>query len=273
MSYSLSIKQVIDQYNLQPQKKFGQNFLLDDSLFAKIVSYANIQPEDTVIEIGPGPGGLTRAILNQNPKQLFSIEFDPNCVAALKETIPQNNFKVMHADAKQVDVAKLSEGPKKIIANLPYNISTVLLTNWLHQFKEFDCMVLMFQKEVAERIVAERGTKDYGRLSILSQYCAKAEKCFHISPKAFYPPPKVTSTVVKFSHHQNEQEAIETKILEKVTQAAFGQRRKMLRASLKSLGVDAEQLLKSAEIEPTLRAEQLSIQNFIELTKNYQNMF
>lgn len=271
MKQTRTIKQIIDHYQLRPQKKLGQNFLLDDSLFAKIISFADIHFSDIVLEIGPGPGGLTKQILQQAPEHLYAVEYDPRCASALKEVFADEPLTILHEDALRFQLDQLPAEQVKIIANLPYNISTVLLTNWLHQAKKLSKMVLMFQKEVAQRIIAEPGTKAYGRLSIISQYACEVEHGFDISPKAFYPPPKITSTVLEFQPKPeivNADDFEQTiSALESVTKAAFGQRRKMLKKSLQSIFEDPISILRACDIDETRRAETLSLDEFIRLTK------
>lgn len=268
-----TIKEVIDRYDLMPKKSLGQNFLLDLSLTQKIARCANLTDNDIVIEIGSGPGALTRALLESQAYKIYAIEKDERAIRAadlLKEWY-KDRFEIMNADALTIDTTRFALPGKrlKIVANLPYNISTVLLISWLHQVQSFDCFVLMFQKEVADRLVAQPGTKAYGRLSILSQWLCKVEKCFDIAPVAFYPPPKIVSTVVRFIPKSDLTfDAEDFKILEKVTHHAFGQRRKMLRQSLKGLIPETESVLQSLCIDPSLRAENLTIDDFLML-KDY----
>lgn len=266
-----TIKEVIDRYDLMPKKSLGQNFLLDLSLTQKIARCANLTAEDIVIEVGSGPGALTRALLESSAHKIYAIEKDERAIkaAALLKEWYGDRFEILNADALTIDATRFAMSDKrlKIVANLPYNISTVLLISWLHQVRSFDCFVLMFQKEVAERLVAKPGTKTYGRLSILSQWLCDVEKCFDIAPVAFYPPPKIVSTVVRFTPKQDLIfDAQDFKILETLTHHAFGQRRKMLRQSLKGLIPEAESVLQSLGIDPSFRAENLSIDDFLRLT-------
>ena len=268
------LREVIDRHGLMAKKSLGQNFLLDLNLTAKIARAAGDLAGKNVIEIGPGPGGLTRALLDTEAISVHAIERDDRCIAALQDVVQAYAGKlVIHADdAMKVDATTLCPAPRAIVANLPYNIATPLLIGWLEQAAAFDSMTLMFQKEVAERITAKPQTKDYGRLSIISQWLTKAEKKFDIPPSAFTPQPKVTSTVVHLKPRLDRKDSVRFEVMEKVTAAAFGQRRKMLRQSLKTLNVDAEQLLAAANIVPTARAEEIDIAGFIRLAEAFQRM-
>jgi 16S rRNA (adenine1518-N6/adenine1519-N6)-dimethyltransferase len=287
------LRDVIATHGLAAKKSLGQNFLLDSNLTnriareaAELASEAGRLFEDTlVIEVGPGPGGLTRSILSQtNAKRLISIEMDTRCIAALKEIEEHFNnaakyerFLVIEDDALKnnlVDIfKKYGEGCKhvSVVANLPYNISTVLLTGWLKEIYDGEisvgCLTLMFQKEVVNRIVAKHATSAYGRLSILSQWICQARALFDVNPKAFTPPPKVTSTVAGLVPHKDVDFDADFKTLERVTAAAFGQRRKMLRSSLKSLGVDTAKMCEYAGVLPTQRAEEISLDSFLAMAK------
>jgi 16S rRNA (adenine1518-N6/adenine1519-N6)-dimethyltransferase len=256
------------------KKSLGQNFLLDLNLTAKIARAAGDLTGKNVIEIGPGPGGLTRALLDTGAVVVHAVERDDRCIAALQEVIqayPQR--LVVHAgDAMKVDVTTLCPTPRVIVANLPYNIATPLLIGWLENVKAFDSLTLMFQREVAERMAAKPRTKDYGRLSIITQWLAQVEKKFDIPPSAFTPQPKITSTVVHLKPRHDRKDSVPFDIMEKVTAAAFGQRRKMLRQSLKTLNVDVEKLLTAAQIPPTARAEEIDIAGFVRLAEAFQNL-
>ncbi|MDX0626380.1 16S rRNA (adenine(1518)-N(6)/adenine(1519)-N(6))-dimethyltransferase RsmA [Sinorhizobium medicae] len=261
------LRDVIQRHGLDAKKALGQNFLLDLNLTQKIARTAGPLEGVTVIEVGPGPGGLTRAILALGAKKVVAIERDPRCLPALAEIgahYPER-LDVVEGDALKVDFEALADGPVRIIANLPYNVGTQLLVNWLlpGRWPPFwQSMTLMFQREVGLRIVASPDDDHYGRLGVLCGWRTKASLAFDVPPQAFTPPPKVTSTVVHL-------EPIEVPIpcspavLEKVTQAAFGQRRKMLRQSLKPLGGEA--LLAKAGIDPKRRAETLSVEEFCRL--------
>ncbi|HTH96656.1 MAG TPA: 16S rRNA (adenine(1518)-N(6)/adenine(1519)-N(6))-dimethyltransferase RsmA [Stellaceae bacterium] len=262
------LREVIRRHGLEPRKSLGQNFLLDPRLMARIAEAAGKLDGVHVVEIGPGPGGLTRAILTAGAASVTALERDDRCVAALAEleAAYPGRLKIVPADALEIDPASLVPAPRKIIANLPYNIATPLLIGWLARISAYESLTLMFQKEVAERITAEPRTKDYGRLSILSQWLSRPRHVFDIPPGAFYPPPKVTSTVLHFTPHPAPEPA-ELILVEKVTAAAFGQRRKMLRSSLKSLGVDTNALVEQAGVDPTARAEELSVKDFCALAR------
>ncbi|WAP70522.1 16S rRNA (adenine(1518)-N(6)/adenine(1519)-N(6))-dimethyltransferase RsmA [Jiella pelagia] len=262
------LREVIEAHGLAPKKSLGQNFLLDLNLTGRIARQALPLDQATVVEVGPGPGGLTRALLSEGAKKVVAIEKDPRCIAALEEIAAHHpgRLEIISADALTVDLAALSGGqPVKIVANLPYNVGTQLLLNWLTPTAWppiWESLTLMFQKEVAERIVAAPGTDHYGRLSVLAGWRARAKILFDVSPAAFTPPPKVTSSIVQLVPNP-EPEPAALSSLEKVTAAAFGQRRKMLRQSLKSLGGEA--LLTSVGIDPQRRAETLSVSEFVAL--------
>lgn len=266
------LREVIRRHELSARKSLGQNFLLDLNLTARIARAAEPLAETTVIEIGPGPGGLTRALLALGAKRVVAVERDERALAALAEIAERypGRLDVVSGDAMTVDLkAHLDGGRARIVANLPYNISTALLTGWLGAEPWppfFDMMVLMFQREVAERIVAREGDDAYGRLSVLSNWRSEPKILFDVSPSAFVPPPKVTSSVVRFVPRANP-EPCDRRALERVTEAAFGQRRKMLRQSLKSLGVDPAMLLDAAGIAPTERAENVPVSGFVAMAR------
>ncbi|HEV7435469.1 MAG TPA: 16S rRNA (adenine(1518)-N(6)/adenine(1519)-N(6))-dimethyltransferase RsmA [Pseudorhizobium sp.] len=265
------LREVIQRYGLDAKKALGQNFLLDLNLTQKIARTAGALEDATVIEVGPGPGGLTRAILSLGARKLVAIERDPRCLPALAEIADHypGRLEVIEGDALKVDFAALvPEGPVKIIANLPYNVGTQLLVNWLlpGQWPPFwDSLTLMFQKEVGQRIVANEDDDHYGRLGVLAGWRTRAHMVFDVPPQAFTPPPKVTSTIVHLTPRA-EPLACDVTKLEKVTQAAFGQRRKMLRQSLKPLGGEA--LLTRAGIDSSRRAETLSVDEFVRLANS-----
>lgn len=266
------LREVIRRHDLSARKSLGQNFLLDLNLTARIARAAAPLEEATIIEIGPGPGGLTRALLALGAKRVVAIERDDRALAALAEIAARypGRLEIVAGDALAVDLAPhLDGGPTRIVANLPYNISTPLLIGWLSTEPWppfFDMMVLMFQREVAERIVARDGEDAYGRLSVLANWRSEPKILFDVSPSAFVPPPKVTSSVVRFVPRANP-EPCDRRALERVTEAAFGQRRKMLRQSLKSLGVDSAILLDAAGIEPTERAENVPVSGFVAMAR------
>ncbi len=263
------LRDVIQRHGLDAKKSLGQNFLFDLNLTQKIARTAGPLDGVTVIEVGPGPGGLTRAILSLGAKKVIAIERDSRCLPALAEIEAHypGRLEVIEGDALKTDFESLVPAgePVRIIANLPYNVGTQLLVNWLlpkHWPPFWLSMTLMFQKEVGQRIVAEEGDNHYGRLGVLAGWRTVAEMAFDVPPQAFSPPPKVTSTVVLLLPKEKPLPCDVAK-LERVTEAAFGQRRKMLRQSVKSLGGEA--LLEKAGIDPTRRAETLSVEEFVTL--------
>ena len=263
------LREVIRRFELRARQSLGQNFLLDLNLARRIARAAAPLDEVEVIEVGPGPGGLTRALLLEGARHITAIERDPRCVAALGEVAAAfpDRLRVIEADALAIDAASLVPPPRKIVANLPYNIATPLLLRWLGNIRAFESLTLMFQKEVAQRLAAVPRTKSYGRLSVLTQWLCTVEPVFDISPQAFVPAPKVTSTVVRLIPRPAPLAACRQEDLERVTAAAFGQRRKMLRQSLKSLGEGASEWIATAGITPTARAEELSVAEFCALAR------
>lgn len=268
------LREVIATHGLDAKKSLGQNFLLDLNLTSRIARSAGDLTGHTVLEIGPGPGGLTRAILAAGAERVIAIEKDTRCLPALAEITEHYDGKleVISEDALKIDPASLGiNGPIKIIANLPYNVGTQLLINWIttENWPPFwTSLTLLFQKEVGERIVAKPGSKAYGRLGVLAGWRCQSGMLFDIGPQAFTPPPKVTSAVVHLVPTQSPLPC-DLRVLEKVTAAAFGQRRKMLRASLKSLGKPPEPFLETAGIEPTTRAEQVDVDGFVRIANAY----
>lgn len=266
------LRDVIAQYDLAAKKSLGQHFLLDLNLTGRVARAAGKLDECTVIEIGPGPGGLTRALLAEGSKKVIAIERDSRPLRALQDIAAAypGKLEIIEGDALEINPSDLCDGPRKIVANLPYNISTQLVLNWLENITDYECLTLMFQKEVAERLAAQPRTKNYGRISVLTQWLCDVRLNFDIKPTAFTPPPKVMSTVATLVPRKAPLVNIEKKQLEHVTQAAFGQRRKMLRASLKTLGVNSEKLLQDAGLEPTKRAEELSVEDFCRIVQVLQ---
>jgi len=260
------LRDVIERYDLKTQKKFGQHFLLDLNLTARIARAAGNLSACTVIEVGPGPGGLTRALLDNGAKQVIAIERDPRCAKAIEELAIHyhGRLKIIQDNALKLKFSSLCEGPKKIVANLPYNVATPLLIGWLKKINQFESLTLMFQKEVADRLTATPCNKTYGRLSVLAQWLCHTKHEFNITRAAFTPPPKVDSTLVTLIPRVRPIAVANWKNFEKVTAAAFGQRRKMLRASLKHLNID----LKSIGIDPTARAETLSVDQFCAIARS-----
>lgn len=256
--------QLAQKHDLIAKKTLGQNFLFDLNITRKIVGYCPDISEINVIEIGPGPGGLTVAIAEAKPKSLTCIELDERAVRALAAF--GEHAKIIQADALHTDVREHTAAPRAIIANLPYNIATKLLTNWLEQSDDFEFFCLMFQREVAQRIVAKAGDTNFGRLSLFTHVFCDAEILFDLPPEAFSPPPKVTSSVVMLRPHRRKID-VDLKKLEHITQAAFGQRRKMLRGSLKQIIPDVEKTLTRVNINPQSRAQELTLEDYVKLTK------
>jgi len=260
------LRDVIARFELMARKSLGQHFLLDLNLTQKIAACAGDLGGRTVFEIGPGPGGLTRALLATDARKIIAIEKDRRCIAALGDLvkIAEGRLEVIEGDALELDLTKLGDAPRAIVANLPYNIGTELLLGWLRQIESYEGLTLMFQAEVADRLAAKPGSKTYGRPSVITQFCSNVERMLDIAAQAFTPPPKVDSAVVHLVPRKRPAD-VSFAMMEKVTAAAFGQRRKMLRSSLKPLG--GEDLLKRAGIDPTLRAENLSVQDFENLAR------
>lgn len=266
------LRDVIRHHGLSPRKSLGQNFLFDLNLTARIARAGEPLENVTVVEIGPGPGGLTRALLALGARRVVAVERDGRAMAALAEIAARypGRLDVVAGDALTVDLGE-ALGPERgrIVANLPYNIATALLVKWLTIEPWppwYDSMVLMFQREVAERIVAKPGGKSYGRLAVLAGWRSEAKILFDVAPSAFVPPPKVTSSVLRLVPRPVPL-ACDGALLQRVTEAAFGQRRKMLRQSLKPLGRDPLPLLEAAGLEPTARAEEISVEGFVNLAR------
>ena len=262
------LREVIARHGLAARKALGQHFLLDLNLTGRIARAAGPLAEGTTIEVGPGPGGLTRALLEAGAGRVIAIERDQRCLEALAEIAAAypGRLEVVAGDALTVDTAALGQAPRRVVANLPYNISTVLLLGWLRRIDAFESLTLMFQKEVVDRLAASVGSPDYGRLSVVTQWLCEVRPQFGIDRRAFTPPPKVASTVVRLEPRAAPLEAARFETLERVTAAAFGQRRKMLRSSLKTLG-DAEALLAATGIDPTKRAEEVPVAGFCALAR------
>ncbi len=267
-----SLRDIIRDHDLRAEKKLGQNFLLDQNLTDKIARVAGDVSDVTVFEVGPGPGGLTRSLLHANAKKVIAVEYDPRAIKALEslKDVAQGRLDIHHTDALKTNLLDLSEDPTgrhAIVANLPYNIATPLLIGWLKQIYMNSCayqsMTLMFQKEVAQRITAQVGDKAYGRLAILSQWLCYTEMVFNVPASAFSPPPKVTSSIVHLTPKKITGDQPDFQMLEKLTAAAFGQRRKMVRSSLNAYSEHFE----ACGIDPTWRAENLQICHFVDLAK------
>jgi 16S rRNA (adenine1518-N6/adenine1519-N6)-dimethyltransferase len=268
------LREVIRRHHLSAKKSLGQNFLLDLNLALRIAWAAGPFNGVPVVEIGPGPGGLTRALLAQGAKRIIAVERDERAIAAVEEIAAHNpgRLEIVAGDALKFDPRSLLQGtPARVVANLPYNIATALLVSWLTVEPWppwYDRLVLMFQREVAERIVAVAGQNGYGRLSVLAGWRSQARILFDVPASAFVPAPKVRSSLVSIVPRAIPL-ACDRRALERITRAAFGQRRKMLRQSLKSLGVDVLQLVAAAEIEPTARAEEIPIEGFVALAREF----
>jgi len=276
------LREVVARHGLNAKKSLGQNFLFDLNLTARIARAAGPLAGVTVVEVGPGPGGLTRALLHEGAAKVIAIERDARCLPALAEIAQHypGRLDIVEGDALALDIAALARdrgagGPLRVCANLPYNVATPLLVGWLQASPwppAFDRFVLMFQKEVALRIVATpKQRADYGRLGVLCGWRSFARILFDVSPAAFTPPPKITSAVVELRPNPVPLPC-RLELLERITQAAFGQRRKMLRQSLKGLGVEAEALLAQAGVAPTRRAEEIDVAGFAALARALQSV-
>ena len=266
---------MIARYGLDARRALGQHFLLDLNLTRRIARAAGDLDGRVVIEVGPGPGGLTRALLETDARLVIAIERDRRCVEALTDlqSAYPDRLIIVEADALSLDPAALARERTQearapaIVANLPYNVATPLLIRWLAQASAYAHLTLMFQKEVADRLIARPRTPAYGRLSVLTQWLTDAKRLFDIGPRAFVPPPKVTSSVVRLVPRAEPRGEAAFADFERITASAFGQRRKMLRSALKTLGVDVAALLAAADIKPDARAEELSVEQFAALAK------
>lgn len=264
-----SVAKLASKHGIVPLKKYGQNFIFDESLCDKIVRAADIGSNSDVLEIGPGPAGLTRSILKSGPKSLSVIETDSRCMPLLEEI--QSVYpalKIIHNDALKITLSEISADAKlNIISNLPYNIGTQLVLNWLNQIEHVNSMTLMLQKEVVDRIISAPGKKSYGRLSIICQLVCDVEKAFDVSPKAFYPEPKIWSSIVRLKPKTSRPEKEILSILEKITVQAFAGRRKMIKSSLKNVAPNIEEILNELGLSHTLRAENLSPKDYLEIAR------
>jgi 16S rRNA (adenine1518-N6/adenine1519-N6)-dimethyltransferase len=267
-----SIAKLASKHGISPLKKYGQNFIFDESLCDKIVKYASIDNGSSVLEIGPGPAGLTRSILKVAPQKLTVIETDSRCLPLLEEIQRLYPFlEIRHDDALKITLEDISENIKlDIISNLPYNIGSPLLIGWISQIKHVKSMTLMLQKEVVDRIVSALSKKSYGRLSVICQATCDVQKCFDVSPKAFYPEPKIWSSIVRLEPKLTQPSKLALSQLEKITHFAFSGRRKMIKSSLKQLRPDIENVLKDLNLDPTLRAENLSPEDYLRIA--YETM-
>ena len=259
------LREVIARHGINARRALGQHFLMDANLTTRIARAAQLMAGDTAIEVGAGPGGLTRALLASPADRVVAIERDPRCVAALRDlaAIDPKRLRVVEADALDADLVTLGPSPRRIVANLPYNVATPLLIGWLRRAGDFASMTLMFQKEVADRLAATTGGRDYGRLTVITQWLCDVRREFNVDRRAFVPPPKVMSSVVTLTPRPVPLAPADWTSLERVTQAAFGQRRKMLRTSLRPLGLDLDALA----IDPSCRAEDLSVEAFCAIAR------
>ncbi|MFT8463940.1 16S rRNA (adenine(1518)-N(6)/adenine(1519)-N(6))-dimethyltransferase RsmA [Acetobacter persici] len=262
-----SLRDVISRHGLDARKALGQHFLLDPDITNRIAALAGTLDGRHVVEVGPGPGGLTRSLLNTKAASVTAVEVDPRAAEIIRElsTFYPDRLKLVEADALKEDLTTLCPAPRHIVANLPYNVATPLLVGWLRQGTAWERLTLMFQLEVVERICAQPGSSHYGRLGVLAQWCAQCAIVMKLPPGAFSPPPAVWSAVVSITPHADQPEPALFKAMERVTAAAFGQRRKMLRGSLK--GLHGERLLAETGIDGTRRAETLSIAEFDSLAR------
>ena len=268
------LREVIERFGLRADKRLGQHFLLDSNLLRRIAAAAGDLAGRTVVEIGPGPGGLTRALLASPAALVVAIERDPRCLEALRELAEQvgERLRLIEADALEIDLAELGFERFSVVANLPYNVGTPLLLRWLDRIDRVDRLTLMFQREVAARIVAAPGSRAYGRLSVMVQWLCEAGTLLHLPARAFVPPPKVASSLIRLTPRAAPLAPADKRLLEQVVGAAFGQRRKMLRSSLKSLTPDPEGLLDAAKVPATARAEQIDIAGFCRLARCYEEL-
>lgn len=268
------LREVLDIYGIETKKSLGQNFIFDLNLTDKIARTAGKIDGEHVLEIGPGPGGLTRAILYNNAEKVTVIERDRRVIPILQElkNITGDRLSIIEDDALEFDESKIANGRKiKVIANLPYNIATELLFKWLNNINLFSSMTLMFQKEVADRIMAAPGNKAYGRLSIIAQWLCNVRHEFDINPAAFFPPPKVTSSLITLIPRPKPLAEADKNILEMICKAAFGQRRKTISNSLKQISDNPMELLSKAGIDPKTRPEDMSISDFCALAQSYKS--
>jgi 16S rRNA (adenine1518-N6/adenine1519-N6)-dimethyltransferase len=256
------LREVIARYELHTRKSLGQHFLCDLNLTRRIAEVAGDLSGCTVFEIGPGPGGLTRALVESQAVRVIAVEKDPRFIVALEDlvTASAGKLQLIASDALKMKLTPLAVAPRAIVANLPYNVGTELLLGWLREINHYRSLTLMFQSEVVDRLCATPGSKAYGRLSVITQFCCDVRRVLDVPAAAFTPPPSVDSAIVHLTPRVNRPTDIDFAVVGKVTAAAFGQRRKMLRSSLKPLGGEA--LLKRANIDPTRRAETLSLAEF-----------
>lgn len=273
-NYENSLREIIKEYNLKPKKKLGQNFLHDKNIISSIVNKANIEDED-IIEIGPGPGILTESILNNKARSLLAIEKDDSFEVNLKKIRSnyRDNFDYLINDVIDFDFKKLTKKNYKFVSNLPYNISVpfILKLIKIRKIIPWKEMILMVQKEVAERITADIGTKNYGRLSIMVNLNNDVKKLLNVKPSSFIPRPKVDSTVIKISP-KNKDININTEIFENIVKTCFSQRRKKVKNNLDQLNINTISLLELSNIDPDIRAENIDIEGFIRISRNYEEL-
>jgi 16S rRNA (adenine1518-N6/adenine1519-N6)-dimethyltransferase len=265
------LRTLIERFQLRADKRLGQHFLLDPQLLRRIAAAAGDLRGRQVLEVGPGPGGLTRALLEAGAERVIAIERDLRCIEALQELAgaAAGRLELIQADAREVALAELGAGPLSVVANLPYNVATPLLLKWLGELGRIERLTLMFQREVGERLGAAPGGHAYGRLSVLVQWLCEVRSLMHLPARAFVPPPKVASSLIQLIPRPEPLAPADRGALERVLQAAFGQRRKMLRSSLKSLDAEPEALLAAAKLAPTARAEQIDVAGFCRLAQSY----
>jgi 16S rRNA (adenine1518-N6/adenine1519-N6)-dimethyltransferase len=264
-------KEIIKTFGLTPKRALGQNFILDPTITDRIAMSAGNLSDCTIIEIGPGPGGLTKSLLTAGVKKVVAIEQDANCIKALQllKDLYQDRLEIIHGNALNIKEEELYDGKVKIVANLPYNISTVLLFKWLESIRHYTNLTLMFQKEVALRLTAEPNCKAYGRLSIMTQWLAKTKILFDLGPEAFTPPPKVTSSIIQITPREQPLYPADYKSLEKCCKMLFNQRRKTIKNSLKQITDEPEKLLAKYDIKPTIRPENLTIKQICLLSEEF----
>lgn len=264
-----TIRQILHKHNIQPSRKLGQNFLLDSDIPEQIMQVCGDLTGKTVLEIGPGVGSLTRQLLASNATKVIAIEFDAKCYDILQNLVPlaEGRLQLLHADALKTKLSSLATSPVTIIANLPYNIGTKLLLNWLVELPLVESITVMLQKEVAQRLAAMPSCKAYGSLAILAQWLCEVTIHFDVAPENFMPPPKVISAVLTLQPRPKPLYVCSQDALETVTRAAFNQRRKMIKSSLKSVFADPEAVLAEASIAPSLRPENVTIEQFCQLAR------
>jgi 16S rRNA (adenine1518-N6/adenine1519-N6)-dimethyltransferase len=262
------LREVLARYEIGARRSLGQHFLLDLNVCRKIARAAGDLSAGSVIEIGPGPGGLTRALLESGAAHVIAIEKDCRCIAALGEIAVAypGRLEIVEADAMEIGVAETGRPPRRLVANLPYNVSVPLVMGWLENADRFAGFTLMFQKEVADRLAAQPRTKDYGRVSVLAQWRSEVRPLFNLGKDNFTPPPKVASTVVSLTPRRPETPQPSWRAMDAVTRAAFAHRRKVLRGPLRTLGLDAS----AVGIDPAMRAEELSVRDFVALAAAYE---